>query len=188
MSVKSRLLDGGGTGREVRVDDQNGLFVSMLACPPFVPQKNKVFRAYLTNSAGSYDMGVDGSTPVDFFVAADGDDDTYITRVDFLVGYGASAEPFEWADSGGALANGHRFFYERETEQIDIHDAIQRNSDLMRLFLDEMMPTAWEIRGLGATNDYGFIGSVDLLGMMPPYGVKLTRVAASGWCCRYGTI
>ena len=173
MSVKSRLLDGGGTGREALVDDQNGLVVSLLACPPLVQQKNRVFRAYFMNAAGSEDMGVDGSTPVDFFIPASDAADLYITRVDVLVGYGASAYPFEWADSGGALANGHRFFYDRETEQVDIHDAVQRNSDLMRLFVAEMLPTAWEIRGLGAGNDYGYVGSIDLLGMMPPYGVKL---------------
>ena len=173
MSLKARLLDGGGTGREAWVGDQGGLFVSLLACPPFVPQKNKVFRAYFENAAGSNDMGVDGTTPVDFFVPASDDGDLYVTRVDFLVGYGAAAEPFEWADSGGALANGHRFFYERETEQIDVHEAVQRNSDMIRLALKDLMPTAWEVRGIGATNDYGYLGSIDLLGMMPPYGVKL---------------
>ena len=171
----TNIVDGLGTGRRALVDDQNGLVVSVLPCPPKVRQQNKVFRQYFTadgTASGSNDMGIDGSGGTRFWVPADDENDRYITRVDFMVGYGTAAGVWEWADANAALSNGHRFYYERDTEEIDIHEAIKCNSDLMRICVD-ILPTSWEVRNLGAANDYGYLCAMDTIQLLPPYGIKL---------------
>ena len=138
------------------------------------PQKNKIFRQYMLNAAGSNDMGINGSvTNSEFFISADPDNDRYITAIAFIVGYGGAATLYEFSDSGGALTNGFRLYYSRATEEVDIHDAIKTNSDLLRLCVNDIIPTAWELRNLGALNDYGYMCKLDLSQMMPQYGLKL---------------
>ena len=176
--IKLYLGDGGGTKQSVYVKD-NALLVTQVGHPPFIQQKKKIFRQYLTidgTATGSNDMGIDGSsTPVKFYIVADNDNDIYITALNFLVGYGASAGLWEFSDSNAALTNGHRLYYTREGEEVDIHDAIKTNYDLIRLSVVGMLPTAWELRHLGAANDYGYLCTVPLLTKIPPYGIKLDR-------------
>ena len=164
-----------GGNKEVSVTPDKELLISSSLSPPLLPQKVRPFRQYLTTdglSSGSHDMGIDGSsTNVDFYVPADGTDDRYITSISIIVGYGTTGQPNEWAD-GTALTNGTRLFYESLLGAVDIHDAIKTNQDMLRLYFG-LVPTAWEIRHLVAANDFGYILSVDLKQMMPPYGVKL---------------
>ena len=158
------------------VDDQNALVVSLAQCPPLIKQQNKIFRSYFLNSSGSNDMGIDGSsTSVKFYISADDENDKYITAVSFLVGYGSAAYLFEFSDSGAALTNGFKFYYQRQGEEVDIHDAVKANYDLIRLAVKDILPTAWELRNLGALNDYGYLVTIDILSMMPPFGLKLDR-------------
>lgn len=143
--------------------------------PPMEAQKSRPFRQYFTVdglATGSNDMGVNGSsTNVEFYIPASTTDDRYITTLSFIVGYGATGEPFEFADAT-ALTNGVRIFYANNQGEIDIHDGIKSNQDLFRLGF-QPVPTAWEVRGVNATNDYGYFVTFDLLRLMPPYGVKL---------------
>jgi len=177
--IQAVIVGGEGNGKKALVLPQGELLVNNYFCPPLLPQMCKVFRQYLTITglpAGSNDMGVDGSVnPVLFWIPANADNDRYITTLSFLVGYGAAGALYEWADSGGALANGIRFYYERQGEEVDIHDAIQTNSDLIRLSDMGIVPTAWELRNLGALNDYGYLITVCLSCMIPPHGIKLDR-------------
>ena len=175
---KTNIIGGTGAGEAAMVDDQHGLVVSVASCPPMIKQKNKVFRQYMTSdgtASGSNDLGIDGSsTTVKFWVPADNDNDRYITKVSFLVSYGGSAELFEFSDSGAALTNGFRFYYEKTGDgKIDIHDAIKSNADLFRLGMKDLLPTAWETRNVGQTGDYGYIINVSLSELIPPYGLKL---------------
>ena len=179
MVVKNRILDGKGAGYEAHVTSEHALLITQYPCPPLLPQKNKIFRQYLTDdglSTGNYGLDVDGSaTEQAFYVKADGDDDRYISQLNAIVGYGGASILGDWCDSGGVLANGFELYYEdTEGNMIDIHDAITSNGDLVRLGVIGISAT-WEIRNFLAANDYGYIVSIPLYLYMPPYGVKLDR-------------
>lgn len=169
----------GKDGTVVKVED-DGLLVSVYSCPPLLPQKSKIFIQYFTVdglSTGSADLGVDGSgTSVDYYIPAHMDNDRYITILSFIVGYGAAAYMWEFADKDAALTNGIKLFYQ-DTNGVEVEIAnLKTNYDFLRCATsDGIVPTAWEIRSLGATNDYGFICSIDLGRLLPPYGVKLDR-------------
>lgn len=177
MALPTHIIDGGGTRRKAIVDDTLALCVRMYPEPPIQAQKLKPFRQYLTTdgtASGSNDMGVDGSsTNVDFYVPADDTDDRYITSLSFIIGYGTSGQPNEWAD-GTALSNGSRLFYESARGENDIHDAIKANQDMFRLSFNPI-PTAWELRHVNSTNDYGYFIYTDLAKIIPPFGIKLDR-------------
>ena len=157
------------------VTEDNELNVINSPYPPFKPQKTRPFRQYFTAdglASGSNDMGIDGSsTNVDFWVPADMSCDRYITAINILVGYGTSGQPNQWAN-GTALANGMRLFYVSELGEVDIHDAIKSNQDMFRLSFG-LIPTNWEVRHVNASNDFGYIFSMDLARMGLPQGIKL---------------
>lgn len=175
--IKSQLFDSTGNKKGLGITSEHAALVTNLPYPPLGSQKTKPFRQYLTvdgTASGSNDMGVNGSvTNVDFYVQADDENDRYISNLNIIVGYGASAQPFQWAD-GTALSNGTRLFYESRFGQQDLHDGIKSNQDMFRLSL-ELIPTAWEVRGVGATNDYGYFINFDLAKIIYPYGIKLDR-------------
>jgi len=170
-----RIFDGMGKKNAARVTDSNELLTIFSPYPPLEATKTRPFRQYFTadgTSSGSNDMGVDGSsTNSDFYIRANGDMDRYITTINFLVGYGTSGQPNEWAD-GTALTNGTRFFWVSGLGEVDIHDGIKSNQDMFRLSFD-LIPTNWEVRHVNASNDYGYVFSMDLTKMGLPYGIKL---------------
>jgi len=170
-----RIFDGMGKKNAARVTDSNELLTISSPYPPLESTKTRPFRQYFTadgTSSGSNDMGVDGSsTNSDFYIRANGDMDRYITTINFLVGYGTSGQPNEWAD-GTALTNGTRFFWVSGLGEVDIHDGIKSNQDMFRLSFD-LIPTNWEVRHVNASNDYGYVFSMDLTKMGLPYGIKL---------------
>ena len=176
MGIDARLRD---AGRDVfaSVTDDGEQIVSCSPHPPIAPSRVRPFRQFLTvdgASTSANDMGVNGSvTPVDFWVPASIDDDRYITALSFEVGYGTTAQPYQWAD-GAALTNGSRLYYDSLQGEVDIHDGIKTNQGLLRLSL-RLVPTAWEVRGMGAVNDYGYMFALDLMRMGMPFGIKLDR-------------
>lgn len=176
MPVISVIGDGQGNER-ARVNSDKALYVTTMPFPPLVVQKTNPFRQFFTSDgdpSGSSDMGVDGSvTNVDFFIAADPLKDRYLTNLSFLVAYGASGKPFQWADST-ALTNGSRIFYESERGEQDIHSGIKTNQDLFRLSF-QLIPTGWEVRHTNANNDFGYFISMDMRSLGLPFGVKLDR-------------
>jgi len=145
--------------------------------PALVPQKVRPFRQYLTDdglSTGSNDMGIDGSaTNVDFYIKAHESDDRYITSLNFIVGYGGSGQPYEWAD-GPAVTNGFEISYSNNTGSYIIHEGVKSNQDMFRLSFSPI-PTGWELRGINANNDYGYFVSMDITKMGLPFGIKLDR-------------
>ena len=175
--IKTHLTDGSGTKEQAFIKD-NALVVTQFGCPPMIPQKNKVFRQYLTvdgTSSGSNDMRVNGSvTNVDFWIPAHADNDRYITAVSFVIAdAGAGLNEF-----GGvtALTNGCVFEYTRESETVTIHNALKSNWDFVRMCMG--------VPAFGATTS-AFIASnvvgsseavipvFNFLTLMPPYGLKL---------------
>jgi len=170
-----KLWDGKGGNKAASVTDDQELMVINSAYPPLTSQKVQPFRQYLTNDglpSGTNDMGVDGSsTNVDYYIPSKVGEDRYITSLNFIVGYGASGQPNQWGD-GAALTNGSRLFYSSERGSVDIHDGIKSNQDIFRLSFSPI-PTAWEVRHVNATNDYGYFINMDLTKMGLPFGIKL---------------
>ena len=170
-----KLFDGKGKGMAAAVSEDQELSVINSAYPPLTPQKVQPFRQYFTTdglAAGTNDMGVDGSvTNVDYFIPPKVGEDRYITTINFIVGYGASGQPNQWAD-GTALTNGTRLFYSSQKGEVDIHDGIKSNQDIFRLSFSPISAN-WEVRHVNATNDYGYFVSMDFTKMGLPFGVKL---------------
>ena len=170
-----RIFDGKGKNNGASVTKDNELLTIRSPYPPLEPSKTRPYRQYFTDdgtSSGSSDMGVDGSsTQVDFYIRANGDDDRYITAINILVGYGTTGQHNEWAD-GTALTNGMRLVWVSEHGEVELHDGIKSNQDMFRLSFD-LIPTNWEVRHVNASNDYGYMFSMDLTKMGLPYGIKL---------------
>lgn len=179
MSLKSHIVDA-FSKRTARVLPEGQLLVGVIPCPPMLPQKCKVFSQFLTDDGlktGSDNLGIDGSvTSVNYWIPASDDNDIYITKLNYIVGYSASGELWEFADSGAALTNGVRVFYvDTHGDEVEIANHKMNSSFLRYALSDGLLPTAWEIRHLGANGDYGFLFAIDLARIMPPVGVKLDR-------------
>jgi hypothetical protein len=176
MSLKQFIADA-YSKTTASVTKDNELKVISASYPPLAEQKVRPFRRFLTDdglSNGTKDMAVDGSsTNVDYYVPASVSDDRYITTLNFIVGYGSSGKPNEWAD-GTALTNGCRLFYTSVRGEVDIHEGIKTNQDFFRLSFAPI-PTAWEVRHVNATNDFGYFITLDLTKLGLPFGVKLDR-------------
>lgn len=175
--IHSSLVDGTGTKQKARIDVDNALFTAKIPYPPLIQQKVKPFRQYITDdgtTSGSNDMGIDGSTTnQEFYIEADQFNDRYITSLNFIIGYGNSAQPYQFAD-GAALTNGIRIYYSTVTGDVDIHDGVKTNQDFFRLSFD-MIPANWEVRGVNANNDYGYFINSNLQNMGLGTGIKLDR-------------
>ena len=171
------LFDGKGSKFSTAVTEDNELCTITAPYPPLAIQKTQPFRQYFTDdglSTGNFDMSVDGSsTNVDYFINSKVDEDRYITSLNFIVGYGTSGQPNEWAD-GTALTNGTRIFYTNQRGEVDIHDGIKSNQDLFRLSF-EFIPTNWEVRHVNTNNDFGYFISMDLTKLGLPFGIKLDK-------------
>ena len=153
--------------------------VTNFTCPPLLPQKNKVFSQKFSvdgTAAGSSDLGVSGAgTPVEYYIPADADNDRYITMISFILGYGGSAEGFEFADSGAALANGVKVsYFDTHFEEVTIMNS-KANYSFMRASGAPFSRVGGEARGFAATGDYGYFVNIRLADIMPQFGVKLDR-------------
>jgi len=175
--IKSHIIDGTGTDKQVKVDDQSGLVVSVNTSPPIGVQKNKIFRGYLTSSTGVTDMRVNGSvTNVNFSISASNTADRYITQLSFIIAdAGASLNQF-----GGlaALTNGCNLYYTRQEEIVTIHNALKSNWDFVRLCHGNPAFGA-TTNAFIASNVFGLsegvIPVLDFTKWLPPYGVKLDK-------------
>lgn len=171
------LRDGLGNKKAACVTTDNELCTIPASYPPLSVQKVQPFRQYLTTDGladGTNDMGIDGSvTAVDYYIPAKAEEDRYITTLNFIIGYGSSGQPNEWAD-GTALTNGSRLFYDSQRGEVDIHDGVKSNQDFFRLSFAPI-PTAWEVRHVNANNDFGYFITMDLTKLGLPFGIKLDR-------------
>ena len=169
----------GGNGNKVAaaVTDDHEVCTIAAPYPPLTNQRVQPFRQFLTDDGlegGTSSMSVDGSvTNVDYFIPAKVNEDRYITTLNFIVGYGTTGQPNEWAD-GTALTNGCRLFYSSQRGEVDIHEGIKSNQDFFRLSFSPV-PTAWEVRHVNASNDFGYFITLDLTKLGLPFGIKLDR-------------
>lgn len=175
--IKSHIIDSDGTGSGLNIVE-NAALTTVVPFPPIIRQKSEPFKQFLTVdglSTGSSDMSVDGSsTNQEFYITASNTSDRYITSISIIIGYSASGKPFQWADTT-ALTNGIRFFYESQRGTIDIDSAIKSNSELLRLANDNIINSDWEVRHVGALNDYGYFIKINLNEFSPYFGIKLDK-------------
>ncbi len=185
MPVEAIIRNGGGDSYSAKVTKDRSIVVVSQTFPTLDPQLVRPFRQYLTDDGtidGSFDLGVNGSVnAVDFFIEADENDDRYISRLSFILGYGSSAPLYVFAD-GVALTNGVRIFYTSQQGENEI-SLLKVNYDLLRI-RDEPLTVGWETRNFNALNDYGYIGRIDLARLIPPYGIKLDRGTRQRLTCR----
>ena len=170
------IITGPGAGKQAYVVD-DGLLVSNIPCPPMRPQKCKIWSEFLTEEGGTHDLGIDGSAvPVNFFIRSDVDNDIYITKLNFIMGYGTAGRLYNFADSGVALPNGVEISYFDTEGTQTVIALVQVNYEFLRYATGTgIVPTAWELRSLGAVNDYGYMCTIDLSAIMPPHGIKIDR-------------
>ena len=145
-------------GNLVKVED-GGLLISVLSGPPLLPQKCRVYSRFLTSdglTAGTFHMGQDGSgTAIDYWIPADGDNDIYITKLSFMVGYGSAADLYEFADAGAPLANGILTKYQdTHGDEVTIA-AFKSNGEFQRYTNAPIPDVNWESRGFAGAGDYG---------------------------------
>jgi hypothetical protein len=175
-----------GTGVSARISQDGELRTIGSPYPPFEEQKVQPFRQYLTDDGtdtGSNDMGVDGSvTNVEFYIPSSPNNDRYITSLSFIVGYGAAAQPNQWADVA-ALTNGSELYYLNRNGTRYIHDGIKSNQDMFRLSPNSV-PTLWEVRHVNANNDYGYFITTDFTKMGFPFGIKLDATSTQKLVCK----
>lgn len=132
MSIKLNIQDGGGSGVLAKVSPEGFLYTQEAPYPPIEEDtKITVYREFLSNTTGSTNMVVNGSTTRQYFsIQAEPDYDIYITTVSFLM-----------ASSAGSLQNfgsttltiGCRFFYEDNNGEITIGSSLRTNFDFVRL-------------------------------------------------------
>lgn len=175
--IKTEISDGGGGKQKAIVTPDGGLLVSVSQCPPLLKSKCKTFAQKFTTDGtptGTSDLGVNGSvTPVNYYIESDGENDIYIGVIGFILGYGSSAELFEFADSGAALTNGIEVSYTDSNGIKTILINPKANYSFQRASLAPVSSTNWESRGFAAAGDYGFFVTIPIKDMVPPYGIKL---------------
>lgn len=175
MTVPFIITDGSGTKNKAIVHSDGALGAIIHPEPPLLPQKTELFRQFFTDdglSAGSNDMGVDGSsTDIDFWISAHAENDRYIISLNLIVGYGTTGKPFQWAD-GSALTNGTQLIYSSLRGDKILHDGIKTNQDLLRVNRNGVVLN-WEVRHVNANNDFGYFVAILLTDVMPPFGIKL---------------
>lgn len=176
--IKTRIEDGEGGNRQAQVLLGGELLVAVSVNPPLLPQKTRVLSQMLTvdgTLTGSDDMGVDGSvTPVNFWIAAAPDADRYITAMSFILGYGGTAQLYEFADTAAALTNGVKIAYTAAEGEILIAN-LKTNYSFMRASLIPLSNNNWQSRGFTVLNDYGYFITIALREHMIPNGVKLDK-------------
>lgn len=183
MPVKSVIEDGRGKGHKALVIEENCLGVSEVGYPPItpIPQKVRIFRGYLTtahpDSTADDDMRINASSsnPAEYVVTATDDADRYITMLSFMI-----ADASGVLNKFGALAaltNGCHLYYETEQGIVTIHEALRTNWDFVRLCCGN--PAFGDgfnafLAGKVIGNSEGYIPVLDIKGLMPPYGIRLS--------------
>jgi hypothetical protein len=174
--IRTVIADG-LSNNSATITSENALMVNTLSYPA-ITEVNKVefYRSYLTTTAGSNDMKVNGSVaaPIEFYIKAIEGADRYITQLSFLL-----ADPSmvlnEFAHIA-ALTNGCTLTYNKVGKNITIHEGLKTNFDIIRLCIGTQAfgaTTNAFIASNVSTTAEGIIPILDLTKLMPPFGIKL---------------
>lgn len=177
MSTPVTIYSGDVKPTQAVVTKQGEQLVVLPAHPAFLPQLARPCSEYLTHPDNDEDMSIAVGTlaaPVEYSIKAPGGSDLYITEINFILGYGTTAYLYNFADSGAALTNGIRLYYTSIQGERDIGPPIKVNSDFLRVRREPLI-SDWQARNFDAINDWGYIGTIGVSEIVPPYGVKLDR-------------
>lgn len=168
--IQSSIIDGDGNGNKLRINKEGDVTVSVHTHPPLNEEIIALpFRAYFTDTAGSKDMLVDGSTvPVVYSIDADPELDVFIKTAQIkLADAGANFNEF---GNLPALTNGVSFtWFSQSLGEVSIHEGIKDNLEFFRLSGDA--PLIVDLSGGGAD---AVVTTIDLSKTFGnPYGIRL---------------
>jgi len=134
MGIDTRLQDGGGSRRFLKVDRNRSALTGVTGFPPEDPKTIlKPFVSLMANAAGATSMLVDGSvTTKDFFIESDPDYDRQVLTLAFTIAdAGATFNKF---GNISALSNGCQMFYEdKDLGDVFLSDALKSNFDFVQI-------------------------------------------------------
>lgn len=178
MAIKTKIVDGRGTGNSARVSDQGFLYTQSAPYPPAGEDTiMTVYREFLTlnNNGTTTDMRVNGTVTKQYFwINAEPGYDIYITSLSFLIAdANASLSQFGAVTT---LTNGCRLFYENPDGVINIGTQLRSNFDIVRLCLG--MPAFGSgVEAFRGTNVVGaseaFIPVLDFRSFGFQWGIRL---------------
>jgi hypothetical protein len=180
--LKTILTDGHGTDNKAKIDGEGALTVVVHPHPPIDETLQPTpFRAFLTDSAGSKVMKINGGTTnVEFCVRAQPDVDIYIKNIAVVIA-DASATLSKFGNIA-ALTNGVEFAWITQSSgSVIIHDALQSNFDFVQLALGQ--PAFGD--GAGAFRAGNVIGTSE--GYIPVIDLSATFGLQWGVRLRKGT-
>ena len=142
MSRNSNIVDGGGSGKYIKVNDAGYILTQNSIVPPNDSRDLQIiYRKFLTLNADgtTTEMLVDGSTtPQKFYVEASSENDIYITSLSIIIqgallNLGDDFAGNEDAPAGVPLTNGFNIYYEDQNGLINIGTDFTTNFDFIRL-------------------------------------------------------
>jgi len=179
--ITTEVRDGTGSDFRQKVTNENAALVSVVPHPDHgTPEHRTIFRQFMTSTGlagGSRDMRVDGSTtPVEFWVPANGTKDRYISMATFLI-VDAGAKLNVFGNIGALASPGCKLEYDTGTERITIADELLTNFDFFRMTnFNRPFGTgaaAYQLTNIVSTAE-GYAPVLSLKDdYMPPFGIKL---------------
>ena len=180
MSINARITNGLGDGNQLNLEKDGSANVTVQGVPPDnVDYALKPFVSFFTNSSGSNDMRVNGSTNfVDFSVGSSTEGDRYVGTLAFTISdAGATLSEF---GNLTALTNGCQLIYQDDRlGDVVIGDNLQSNFDFIQFCNFE--PTFGSGNSAFLANNVvgvseAFIPILDLEDVFGlPYGLKIPQ-------------
>ena len=134
MGIDTKIKDGAGSGKELRIDENHAALVSDLGVPPNnLTTGLRPFTEFFKNDVGSIDMRVDGSTNhMDFFIEPTADGDRFIHTLSITISdAGATLSRFGFIT---ALTNGCSLIYnDADLGDVTIADSLKTNFDFIQM-------------------------------------------------------
>lgn len=179
MSLNVEIKDGEGSGKRVKITQENALFTQDTGLPPIEQDGSAtVYRKYLSDAVGAFDMRVDGSgKAADFYIEAEQDYDLYIGSLSFVIAdAGATLNVF---GNIGALTNGCELLYQNQLGDIQVADSLKTNFEFIRLCQGNPAygngTTAFRANNVAGTSE-GYIPVLDFKDVFGlTWGVKLRK-------------
>ena len=180
--VDIRLADGRGKQNFAKVNGEGEISVVVHPHPPRDEEENALpFRARFLDSAGSFDMAVDGSTnEVAYSVSANDEKDLYLKYISVTIGDNGSPALNKFG-SISALTSGVSWTWDSQDEgSITLHDGIQTNLEFIRTGNDTGAigtgTDAFLADVSGGGTEKSYLPSIDLAELFGlAYGVRLRK-------------
>jgi len=181
MSIKSRILDGWGSGIFARITKEGAFNVVVHNHPATDETRFGLpFREYFTN-AGSNDMTVDGSTNVQkFSVSATNDFDVFVKYISIEIGDTGSPALNKFGDLA-ELSNGVKWTWDTQIlGDYTLHEGITTNKGFIRIGGDTAAigtgTNAFLADVSGGQSEKSYLPNIDMAETFAlPYGLRLRK-------------